>query len=145
MIFWTNVEADARCLQAANLQVGHGNTAAMKKIFGIYVLLQISFLSHSQQSIRLATADGDLPSHSMTVVATVENIGTEIMTIKVEHVVTSTNGIGILPDEGDEISVKVSEDNSPSVDSRIEVDLKEKIDVGAQPTSYIMLGFRTIE
>lgn len=87
----------------------------------------------------------DLPPHSIRLIATVKHADADMMVIIVEHLVTYTRGATTAPETGSELTVRLPGRNKPETNSRIEVDLKEKLDVGAMPSSYIMLGYRTIE
>jgi hypothetical protein len=78
-------------------------------------------------------------------VAKVISVSPEVMTIKVENVVTYSDGVAALPEKDDEIVVRLLGHNTPELESRIEVNVKEKIDIGALPSSYIMLDYKTIE
>ena len=84
-------------------------------------------------------------SHSIRLIAHVKDMDQDYVLIEVEEVVSFSNGIYLTPALGDEILVRLPGREMPKKESRIEVDLQEKVDVGAMPTGYIMTSFRTIE
>jgi len=98
---------------------------------------------HAQDSYLLRDTQ-TLPQHSIRAIATVVSAEQNMMTIKIEEVTAYSRGASITPMQGDEITVRLPGRNGPEVDNRIEVDLKEKIDVGALPSAYIMLDYETL-
>jgi len=116
----------------------------MKNFILLLFLLVFSAAVRSQDSTDVDDYE-HLPAHSLRLIATVVNPGTDVMVIHVEHVVEYSRGVTSTPNTGDEIAVRLPGRNSPAENARIEVDLMEKIDIGALPSSYIMLNFRTIE
>jgi hypothetical protein len=115
----------------------------MKMLAVISLFLLSTFPVNSQVSY-----EGDstsLPSHSVRAIATVKSADYDYMVIVIEHVVSYSRGVTITPNQGDEITVRLPGRNKPQNNSRIEVDLKESIEVGALPSAYIMLDFRTID
>ena len=110
------------------------------------ILLVFAFVSptHSQTSVTMQDTT-ELPAHSLRAIATVKDADYDFMTIVVENVVAYSRGVTSTPTAGDELIVRLPGRNKPKTDSRIEVDLQESIDLGAAPSSYLALGFRTIE
>lgn len=116
----------------------------MKNFILLLFLLVFSAAVRSQDSTAVYNYE-QLPPHGLRLIATVRNPGTDVMVIQVEHIVEYSRGVTSTPSTGDEITVRLPGRNSPGENARIEVDLMEKIDIGAMPSSYIMLNFRTIE
>ena len=99
---------------------------------------------NSQHNVTVADST-DLPAHSIRAIAKVRSAEYDYMVIVIENVVSYSRGVTSTPVEGDELTVRLPGRNKPAIDSRIEVDLKESIDVGAMPSSYIALDFRSID
>jgi hypothetical protein len=111
-----------------------------------FVLVFVVVLNTVSQEIMTPVQDTtELPSHSLTAIAKVKSAEYDYMVIVIENVVAYSRGISATPMQGDELTVRLPGRNKPQHDSRIEVDLKESIDVGALPSSYIMLDYRTID
>jgi hypothetical protein len=116
----------------------------MKYLITILLVVVTAFAGNSQ--ISTITEDStDLPSHSLRAIAKVKSADYDQMVIVIENVVAYSRGITTIPIPGDELIVRLPARNKPQNESRIEVDLKESIDVGALPSSYIVLDFRTID
>jgi hypothetical protein len=115
----------------------------IRPILTLLLICAASAVSNSQ--VTLETDSTELPSHSVRVIASVKSADFDYMTIVVEHVVSYTRGLSATPAQGDELTVRLPGRNKPENESRIEVDLKESIDIGATPSSYIVLAYRTIE
>lgn len=112
----------------------------------LIVLVLITFASFSGNSqVTVVDDSTELPAHSLRAIAKVKSADYDYMVIVIENVVSYSRGISATPEEGDEITVRLPGRNKPRNETRIEVDLKESIDLGAMPTSYIVLDFRTIE
>ena len=116
----------------------------MKCLISI-LLVCLTIISSNSQVSPITDDSTELPSHSMRLIASVKSADYNYMTIVVESVVSYTRGISATPAQGDELTVRLPGRNKPEDASRIEVDLKESIDIGAVPSSYIVLEFRTIE
>jgi hypothetical protein len=110
----------------------------------IFLLVSTS-ISVNSQDVPTTEDSSDLPAHSIRVIAKVISSDYDYMVITVEQVVAYGSGTNTTPQSGEEIPVRLPGREKPDEGSRIEVDLKEKIDVGAMPTSYIMLNYKTIE
>jgi hypothetical protein len=112
----------------------------------IAVILFLSFTALNGNSQTTIEADStELPSHSIRIIAKVKSADYDYMTLVVENVVEYSRGAGNTPQQGDEITVRLPGRSKPQNDTRIEADLKESIELGAVPSSYIALDFRTIE
>jgi hypothetical protein len=116
----------------------------MKYIATLLLVFFGTFYGNSQINSALKDST-DLPPHSVRVIATVKSADFDYMVIVIEYVVAYSRGISATPMQGDELTVRLPGRNKPEIESRIEVDLKESIDVGAMPSSYIMLDYRSIE
>jgi hypothetical protein len=110
-----------------------------------FILVFVVVLTTVSQEIMTVQDTTELPPHSLTAIATVKNAEYDYMVIVIENVVAYSRGITATPMPGDELTVRLPGRNKPQHESRIEVDLKESIDVGAMPSAYIMLDYRTIE
>jgi hypothetical protein len=116
----------------------------MRYLITFLIVVFTAFAGKSQMTI-FSQDTTELPSHSFRAIAKVKSADYEYMVIVIENVVSYSRGISATPSEGDEITVRLPGRNKPEAETRIEVDLKESIDLGAMPTSYIMLDYRTIE
>ncbi len=115
------------------------------KIVVFAILLLMPCFGTSSQATSVSADSMSLNSHSIRLIAHVKDMDQDYVLIEVEEIISYTNGIYITPASGDEILVRLPGRETPKKESRIEVDLQEKIDVGAMPTGYIMTSFRTIE
>jgi hypothetical protein len=116
----------------------------MKVLVFLLFLLVPCFGINSQAA--LVTPDSvAYTSHSIRLIAQVKDLDQDYILIEVEEIVSFTNGIYITPASGDEILVRLPGREVPKKESRIEIDLQEKVDVGAMPTGYIMTSFRIID
>jgi hypothetical protein len=115
------------------------------KILVFAVLILAPCFGTNSQTTLLSGELMSTTSHSIRLIAQVKDLDQDYILIEVEEVISYTNGIYLTPASGDEILVRLPGRELPKKQSRIEIDLKEKIDVGAMPTGYIMTGFRTIE
>lgn len=116
----------------------------MKFFITILSVLTFTISVNSQDTIPNPN-DADINEGSIRLIAKVLQADYNYMTIKVEDIVGYGEGVTAAPAKGDELTVKLPGRDKPMNETRIEVDLKEKIDIGALPTSYIVLDFRTIE
>ena len=115
------------------------------KLLAFAVLLLIPCFGTNSQTTFLSADSMSEVSHSIRLIAQVKDLDQDYVLIEVEEVISFTNGIYLTPASGDEILVRLPGRELPKKESRIEIDLKEKVDVGAMPTGYIMTSFRTIE
>ena len=115
------------------------------KLLVFAVLLLIPCFGTNSQTTLLSSDSMSEVSHSIRLIAQVKDLDQDYVLIEVEEVISFTNGIYLTPASGDEILVRLPGRELPKKESRIEIDLKEKVDVGAMPTGYIMTSFRTIE
>jgi hypothetical protein len=115
------------------------------KYLATFLLVMITAFAGKSQIATIVKDSTELPSHSLRAIATVKSADYDYMVIVIETVVSYSRGITATPVQGDELTVRLPGRNKPQNDSRIEVDLKESIDLGAMPTSYIMLDYRTID
>jgi hypothetical protein len=112
----------------------------------ITAILILGLISSSQSQVEIISQDTiQLPPHSLRAIAKVKSADYDYMVIIIENVVSYSRGVTATPVQGDELTVRLPGRNKPENDSRIEVDLKESIEVGAMPSSYIMLDYRTID
>lgn len=116
----------------------------MKTVVFAIIFLMPCFGMSSQATFVISDSMA-VESHSIRLIAHVKDMDQDYVLIEVEEVVSYTTGIYITPASGDEILVRLPGREIPKKESRIEIDLQEKIDVGAMPTGYIMTSFRTIE
>ena len=116
----------------------------MKYIGAALILFFVTFQTQSQMTIMVRDST-ELPAHSLRAIATVKSADYEQMIIVIETIVSYSRGVTAMPSEGDELTVRLPGRNKPDTESTIEVDLKESLDVGALPSSYIMLDYRTID
>jgi hypothetical protein len=82
----------------------------------------------------------DKHPYSIQVVATVHETSEDYVTLLVEEVIDYGSKIYVLPQEGDKLTVRLPENKTTII-----IQLQEKISVGANPSSYIMVDYRTIE
>jgi hypothetical protein len=98
----------------------------------------------SSQQVLVKKDTTDLRSHSIRLIANVKDMDQDYIVIVVEQVLSYSLGIMVTPETGDEIVVRLPGREMPKKESRIEIDLQENIEVGALPSGYIMLEYRTI-
>lgn len=115
------------------------------KYLASLLLVFIVFSSKSQMNDLVVQDTVDLPPHSIRAIATVKSADFDYMVIVIENVIAYSRGVTATPLQGDEITVRLPGRNKPQNESRIEVDLKESIELGAMPSSYIMIDYRTID
>jgi hypothetical protein len=115
------------------------------KYLATFLLVMMTAFAGNSQVTTIVSDSTELPSHSLRAIATVKSADYDYMVIVIENVVSYSRGITATPMQGDELTVRLPGRNKPQNDSRIEVDLKESIEVGAMPSSYIMLDYRTID
>jgi len=116
----------------------------MKAFITLFVIFAAVISVNSQDTIPTSD-DADISEGSIRLIAKVVQADYDYMTIEVEDIIGYGKGVTAAPAKGEEITVKLPGRDKPKNETRIEVDLKEKIDVGALPTSYIVLEYRTIE
>ena len=116
----------------------------MKAFITILAVFAIVVSVNSQDTLPNPN-DADINEGSIRLIAKVLQADYDYMTIRVEDIVGYGAGVTAAPAKGEELTVKLPGRDKPKNETRIEVDLKEKIDIGALPTSYIVLDFRTIE
>ncbi len=103
------------------------------------------------QSFGLSFADRAAPEYAaaeeprVRLVANVSDATHEYMTIVVEEIVSYSSTVRTTPVIGDEIYVRLTGGSRPDIESRIDVDLQEKIEVGEIPCAYIMVDYRTLD
>ena len=90
-------------------------------------------------------SERDKHPYSIQVVATVHETSEDYVTLLVEEVIDYGSKIYVLPQEGDKLTVRLPARRSPENKTTIIIQLQEKISVGANPSSYIMVDYRTIE
>ena len=89
--------------------------------------------------------NNETPPYSIQLVATVQEKNEDFVTLHVDEVIDYGSKIYVLPQECDELTVRLPASRSPQNHTTIIIDLRERISVGANPSSYIMLDYRTIE
>jgi hypothetical protein len=117
----------------------------MRYILSCLLIFVVFFSTQSQVNSVMTQDTVELPPHSIRAIATVKSADYDHMIIVIENVVAYSRGVTATPLQGDELTVRLPGRNKPEHDTRIEVDLKESIDVGALPSSYIVLAYRTID
>jgi hypothetical protein len=115
----------------------------MNILVTVLLTLCVSVLGQSQQADSVET--GSLTYHSLRVIARVADSTPDYMLIVIERVTETSPGLSSMPQDEEEIWVRLPGRDMPRKETRIEADLQEKIEVGAMPSSYILLGYRTIE
>ena len=87
----------------------------------------------------------NIPPNALRILAEVISADDHMAVLKVERVVGHGHGVITMPNQGDDVTVRIPGRNKPEAKTKIEVDIKEKIDIGATPSSYILLTFRRVE
>lgn len=96
--------------------------------------------------LSICTAIGDESSpDGLRLIGTVKEKNENFLTLKIEEVVSFGSHIRVVPDEGDEITVRLPGQRPPEDETRIVIDIKENILVGETPSAYLMTNFETIE
>lgn len=114
------------------------------KLVGALLFCLIAITAPSQ--VEPVESDStNLPSYSLRVIASVKSADEDHAVIGVENIVSYSSGATAAPEEGEEITVRLPGRNRLPIDARIEADIKESIEVGALPSGYILLDFRTIQ
>lgn len=116
----------------------------MKYLAAAILLFSVVFSTRSQMNDLVFQDTIQLPPHSIRAIATVKSADFDYVVIVIENVIAYSRGVTATPLQGDELTVRLPGRNKPENESRIEIDLKESIEVGAMPSSYIMLDYRTI-
>lgn len=116
----------------------------MKIALLILMIITISPPVNSRQSDQIIN-HSELSPYSLRVIASVTEGNFDQVILLVEEVIDYGSGIKTTPVGGESITVRLPGRDKPGTNSRIEVELLEKVEVGATPSSYIMTGFKTIE
>jgi hypothetical protein len=89
--------------------------------------------------------ENDKHPYSIQLVATVQEKSEDFVTLHIEEIIDYGSKIYILPQEGEKLTVRLPARRPPENNTTIIIRLQEKISVGANPSSYIMVDYRTIE
>src|SRR4051812_15167716 len=65
--------------------------------------------------------------------------------IRISDIVSVGDNISVIPASGETIMVRVAGERKPKKGSIVIIDLREQISVGENPSSYLMLAYRTVE
>jgi hypothetical protein len=95
-------------------------------------------------SILTTSGNQSLASNGLRLIGTVEEKNENFLTLKIEEVVSLGSDIRVVPDEGDEITVRLPGQRPPEDQTRIIIDIKEKTQVGETPSAYLMTSYETI-
>jgi hypothetical protein len=87
----------------------------------------------------------DKHPYSIQLLATVQEKSEDYVTLHIEEVIDYGSKVYVLPQEGEKLTVRLPARRSPENNTTIIIQLQEKISVGANPSSYIMVDYRTIE
>lgn len=117
----------------------------MKTLIQLIVYTFASVALYAQDAPAIPHDTLDIPPNALRVVAEVISADEQMAVLKIEQVVGQGRGVITMLNQGDEITVRMPGRNKPEVKAKIEVDIREKMDVGAMPSSYILLTFRTVE
>ena len=95
-------------------------------------------------SIFTTTGNQSVASDGIRLIGTVEERNEDFLTLRIEEVVSFGSHIHVVPDEGDEITVRLPGQRPPEDQTRIIIDIKENTQVGETPSAYLMTSYETI-
>jgi hypothetical protein len=137
--YWTRQEAKAHCISSKK------NILSGRKVYQLMQSLAMKLLLIILLSLLNFTSGDSSDPHSILLAATVTDTNEDFIRLEIEGVMKYGNKIYVLPEEGDEITVRLPSRRPPEKHSRILIELREKVSVGPVPSSYIMLDYQTIE
>lgn|SRR5690606_584773 len=113
------------------------------KLFLIVLLAFPSFdLSFKGPAV---VKDSAMEEARVRLIASVTDTSHEYLLIAVEEIVSYSSTVHATPNVGDEIYVRLAGGGRPDMQSRIDVDLQEKVEVGEIPCAYVMVDYRTLD
>lgn len=107
------------------------------------VILATTLRAQSQTVILQDTIN--IPPNTLRAIAYVVSADDQMVVLKIEQVTGYGKDVNTIFNKDDMISAQMPGKNKPEVNAKVMVDLKEKLNVGAITSSYILLTFKTVD
>jgi hypothetical protein len=118
---------------------------SLMRMLLISLIVLSSMAVKAQEDKPMAYDTLNIAPGTLRVIAEVKSADERMVVLQIDSLIGYGQGVLTVLNAGDEVTARLPGQNKPEVSSKINVDLREKMDVGALPSSYILLHYKTVE